>query len=82
MGGHDTLRDAQLLHAREQRRALDIHACCGTVRACYPPVRDFQDADNVIALIGCARIHYPSGPAIIAQFGDRGFERRAMGKDH
>ena len=74
--------DTQLLHAGDQGRALDVHACCGAVRACYSPVRDFQDADNLIALIGFARIHHRNGPAIIGQFTDRGFERRAMGKDH
>lgn len=66
--------DAQLLHAGDQRRTFDVHACCGAVRACYPPVRDFQDADNLIPLIDFALIHRKNGPAILAQFADRGLQ--------
>ena len=74
--------DAQFLHARDQRGALDPHACCGTVGASYSPVRDCQDADDLIAVIGFARAHHRNGPAVVAQLSDRGMQCRTVSKDH
>ena len=74
--------DPELLHARDQGRAFDIHSCRGPVGACYSPVCDFQYADDLLAFISFARASYWSGLAVVAQFPDWRLQRRAVGKDH
>src|SRR5258708_8745620 len=74
--------DAQFLHARDQCRALDVHARCGTVGACHTPACDFQDAEDLIAFIGLPRARDRRGPAVVAQFSDRSLQCRAGSKDH
>src|ERR1700686_1739707 len=74
--------DAELLHARDQCRTFDIHPCRSPVGTCYPPICDFQDADDLVAFIGFARANYRSVPAIVAQCSDWRLQCRAVGKDH
>jgi hypothetical protein len=54
----------------------------GTVGACYSPVCDSQDADDLIAFICFARARHRNVPAVVAQFIDRSMQRRPMRKDH
>jgi hypothetical protein len=72
--------DTQFLHARDQRRSFDPHACRRSVGDSYSPARDSQDAENLIALIGFVRAK--GVPAVVAEFGGRSLQRCAMGKDH
>src|SRR5580692_6300451 len=67
--------DPEPLHARDQRRALDIHASCRAVRARHSPVRHFQEADDLIALIRFARAcRRRRMPPIVAQFSNRSLQ--------
>src|ERR1700674_1763920 len=74
--------DPELLHARDERRALDIHARRSAVGAGDSPVCDFQYADDLIAFISFARARHRSVPAVVAQFTDWNLQRCAVGKDH
>src|ERR1700679_2941085 len=60
--------DPEPLHARDQRRALEIQACCGTVRARHSPVRDSQDADDLVALVRIASARHRGMSSILADF--------------
>jgi hypothetical protein len=74
-GSQYSLRvDPQPLHARDQSRALDVHAGCRTVRARDSPVRHFEEADNLIALICFARACHRGMSAIVAQLSNRSLQ--------
>jgi hypothetical protein len=50
------------------------------VGTCYSPACDFQDADNLVAVIGFVRAGGVSDA--VAEFSGRSAQRRAMSKDH
>src|SRR5580700_7290152 len=79
--GHSSRVDAKLLHASDEGRALEAHAGCSAVGACYSSLGGFQNADYFIPFIRFASPSQWSGLAV-GQFRDRRLQRRAVGKDY
>src|ERR1700722_3324552 len=79
---HSLRVNPEPFHARDQRRALEIQACCGTVRARHSPVRDFQDADDLVAFVRIASARHRGMSSILAEFCNWNLQCRPPREDH